>query len=498
MRTLPASAASRLAPVRRPWVYGLVLLLGGMLAAGLRSDPSTHAALADRIDAVLNTEEARSGFWGVYVQDLESGDVLYQHNPDKPLIPASNQKLLTTAAALDALGRDYRYQTGLYFDGTVEGTVLRGDLILRGSGDPTLSSTEIRGEDPLQAWAEELAALGITRIEGRLLGDDSVFDDKPYAEGWDIDYLTSQSSRMLGVSAGGLAYRDNVIALQIRSTQAGARAEINTLPEGYLDLRNQTTTSARRRGFTTTIERVLGTETVRIRGSVPRSYRGTVEIPVTDPTAFTLYSFEHHLREAGIETDLTRHHADDLDERPRYDRARLLFVHLSPTLAEILPVINKQSNNFYAEQVFRSISPQGSADGSERRIKALFTRAGAGTTGLSIRDGSGLSRKDFVTAEALGKLLAYMYEHEEREAFIASLARGGEPQTTLHYRLRDVPVRAKTGSLQYVRSLSGYATTGSGRPVAFVVIVNNYTAPSYRIMRTIDEIVLSLTAAPAS
>lgn len=488
---------SRLISVRRPWYLAIVLLLGGLTVVGLRSDETSNAALADRIDAVLNTADARSGFWGVYVQDLQSGEVLYQHNADKPLIPASNQKVLTAATALDALGSDYRYQTGLYFDGVVDGTVLRGDLILRGSGDPTLSSVEVRGRDPLQDWARELAALGITRIEGRLLGDDSVFDNKPYAEGWDIDYLTSQSSRMLGVSTSGLAYRDNVISIQIRSTRAGARAEVNTLPEGYLDLRNQTSTSSRRRGFTTTIERVLGTETVVIRGTVPRSYRGTVEIPVTDPTAFTLYTLDQHLRDAGIETALTRHNTDDLDQRPRYDRAQLLFVHLSPPLAEILEIVNKESNNFFAEQVFRSISPQGSADASERRIKALFTRAGASTDGISVRDGSGLSRKDFVTPEAMVKLLAYMYEHEEREAFIGSLPKGGEPKTTLHYRLRDVPVRAKTGSLQYVRALSGYATTSNSRPVAFTVLVNNYTAPSYRIMRTIDRVVLTLTSSNA-
>lgn len=472
----------------------LVLVLAAPMLVALRDDASTTTAVRDRIEDVLASDEAQSGFWGIYIQDLRTGDVLFEHNAQKPMIPASNQKLLTTAAALDALGSTYRFETTLYFDGTIDGSVLKGDLILRGSGDPTFGTTELRvGPDPLREWAEQLAAMGVTRIEGRLIGDDDAFDDRAYAEGWDIDYLTSQSSRAMGVSAGGLAYRDNVVPVQIRSTSVGQRADVRSLPDGYLDVNNQTSTSSRRRGFTTTMDRHLGAEAITIRGSVPRAYRGRIEIPVSDPTAFTLYSFEHHLREAGIETAARRVDVDELDTRLRYDGIMPLFVHVSPPLTEIAALVNKESNNFYAEQLFRSLTSRGSADASERRIKSLLSRTRANTDAVSIRDGSGLSRKDFITAEAMGRLLAYMYQHDEREAFMASLARGGEAKTTLQYRLRDVPVRAKTGSLQYVRTLSGYATTPDGRPVAFALFANNYTAPAYRIMRTIDQIVLAVT-----
>ena len=170
------------------------------------------------------------------------------------------------------------------------------------------------------------------------------------------------------------------------------------------------------------------------------------------------------------------------------------FVHVSPPLDEILKVVNKESNNFYAEQVFRSVAPGGGAEAAERRVKVLLSKAGISADRLSIRDGSGLSRKNLVTPHALGRLLAYMRDHPESDAFVSSLPSGGEPQTTLRGRLHNVPVRAKTGSLEFVRALSGYTTTSDGRQVAFAVLANNFTGPSYAVTQSIDRVVASLAS----
>ncbi len=458
---------------------------------------TASSVVAHRMDAVINEASAPAAMWGVFVMDASSGEVLYQRNANVPFMPASTNKLLTTATALDALGGDFRYETTLFFDGMVEDATLRGDLILKGSGDPTFGSPDMSGPDPLRQWARRLAEMGVTRIEGRLIGDDDAFDDRPYAEGWDIDYITSQSSRLIGFSMGGLSYRNNLAEVMVKGNDPGNLAEIAQQPPDFLTIKNQLDTASRSRGRAIRAERRLGNESVTLSGSVPRGFDGGLIVPVTDPTAFSLQSFVYHLRQVGIDVQAEVIDIDDLesDKKPTYESARPLFVTYSPPLHKILSIINKESHNFYAEQVFRSFGWEGTAAGAEARVKALLGRAGVSTDGLSIRDGSGLSRKDLVTPEAMGRLLAYMYKNADREAFQTTMAKAGEPGTTLSYRLGGLPVRAKTGSLAYVRALSGYATSPQGEPLVFVVMANHYTAPDYAVSQTIDRLVMALASA---
>ena len=445
------------------------------------------------LDDLLGGAISQNAFWGVYVQHVETGETWYEHNASNAFLPASNQKIFTSATALDALGSDYRYRTVLYFDGQVEGEALKGDLVLRGSGDPTFGSEHVRRGDPLRIWARDLANMGITRIEGRIVGDDNAFDDQPYAEGWDIDFVTSSASREVGVSIGGLAYNDNVVLVHIQAGSPGRPARVSMRPDGFLDFRNRMITANRRRGIAITIRRDFRSERITLEGSLPRTYNGTVGVPVSNPTAFAAATFAQYLREAGIEVQGEPVDIDDLNDF-RYDRDDPLFVYVSPPLLDILRIVNKESNNFYAEQVFRTYASNGSAQGAENRAKQLLRRAGAATRDIEIRDGSGLSRKNMITPRAMGNLLTYMHGHEQREAFLASLARGGERGSTLRYRLNRVPVRAKTGSLEFVRSLSGYVTTQDGQTLAFAVFANNCSGPSYLITQTIDRIVMELAA----
>ncbi len=465
-----------------------VLALAIVLLTGLGA--KRVDSLGERIDTILSDPRAASAFWGVYVKDLETGRVIYTRNADKTLVPASNQKILTTAAALDILGSDFRYETTLHFKGEIGGTVMKGDLILEGSGDPTFASKEVRQVNPMKAWAEKLQSLGVTRIEGRLIGDDNVFDDQPYAEGWDLSFVANES---FAPASSGLSSHDNVVIVQIESSRVGAPPALTQRPAGYLKIRNEATTSARRRGRSIRVNRTLGTENVVLRGSVPRVYRRSVVIPVSNPTMSTLHVFKAHLEEVGIEVVSTLNDIDDLNEDIDYRNASPLFVNYSVPLSSIVGQINKESNNFYAEQVFRTFGWGGSTEGGERRTKDLLRNAKVNRAGLSIRDGSGLSRKNMITPETMGELLAYMYTHPERETFFSSLPRGGEAETTLDYRLKGVPVWAKTGSLEYVRALSGYARTVDGRMFAFALLANNYTVPSYRITQAMDRIVLAMT-----
>jgi D-alanyl-D-alanine carboxypeptidase/D-alanyl-D-alanine-endopeptidase (penicillin-binding protein 4) len=466
------------------------MVMGVALLAGLSSPMA--APLSARIDNLLQRWDVGDAFWGIAVYDVDAEQMIYSQNTEQSFLPASNQKLFTTATALDVLGSTHRYETVLYYNGGAKGSVMKGDLLLDGSGDPTFGSSQVRGDDPLKVWSQRLADMGVERIEGRLIGDDNAFDDRPYPEGWTVNYITKQKGRHMGNSAGGLSYRDNVVPVKVRATRPGARPSVEVQPENVVSINNQAVTSSRWRGNTLQVNRTFSTNELVLTGSVAQSYRGTLAVPVSDPTSFSLRSFEQRLQAAGIETDLTLVDIDDLDERP--DRGTPLFVEYSRPLAEIAAVVNKESNNFYAEQVFRSFGWGGSAKGAAKRVKSFLREADIDTGKLLIHDGSGLSRKDLATPKAMVKLLAHMTDHSERQAFLRSLPKGGEHNTTLDYRLHRTDVQAKTGSLEFVRALSGYTKRPNGNRVAFALFANNFTGPSYRISRTIDDIVRAIAS----
>ena len=472
-----------------------VLVVGLFLLAGLLPDGAVAQSLPARIDSLLQERRAAHAFWGVSIYDLKGDSLLYERNGDRGFLPASNQKLFTTAAALDLLGPEHRYETTLSFDGTTQDSVMQGDLRLVGSGDPTFGSTALERSEPLRDWAERLAEMGVRRIEGRLIGDDQVFLDGFYPDGWSVNYLTRQKGQQMGVHPGGLSYRDNTVPVTVRATTPGAPPEVRIQPEGVLSVENEAVTSERWRGSTLLINRTFSTNKIVLTGSVARSYGGVRNVPVSDPTAFTLHIFRERLQGAGIETDLELVNAKALDGPS--GEGEPLFVHVSPLLPEIVTEINKRSNNFYAEQVLRTYGWGGSTRGGIQRTESFLRRAGIDTRALSLNDGSGLSRKNLVTPRSLQALLAHMNGHAAGEVFRASIPRGGERNTTLSTRLGRTDVRAKTGSLAFVRGLSGYVERPDGGRVAFALFANNYTGPSYQITHTMDDIVRLLTAPPS-
>jgi D-alanyl-D-alanine carboxypeptidase/D-alanyl-D-alanine-endopeptidase (penicillin-binding protein 4) len=296
----------------------------------------------------------------------------------------------------------------------------------------------------------------------------------------------------MGNSAGGLAYRDNVVPVSVQATRPGSPPNVGVRPTDVVKIDNQATTSSRWRGNTLQVKRTFSTNELVLTGSVARSYNGSIAVPVSNPTQFVLRSFEYHLRKAGIDTELELVDLDNLDENP--ERGSPLFAEFSRPLSEIVTVMNKESNNFYAEQVFRSYGWDGSARSAANRTESFLQRIGIDTRPLLIYDGSGLSRKNLISPKAMVKLLTHMTGHDERDAFLASLARGGERRTTLDYRLSGTEVQAKTGSLEFVRALSGYTTRPNGNRVAFAVSANNYTGPSSQISNTIDDIVRAVAS----
>ncbi len=449
-------------------------------SAAVAPEPLAAGAVAERtraaVDAILAESDLPPALWGLYVRDLTAGSTLYARNADRLFLPASNLKLVTTAAALDQFGPDFRFTTRLYFSGsTVGGTTLSGDLVVRGAGDPSFGS-RVGGADPFEAWAASLRESGVTRIEGRIIGDDDRFEDAPWAAGWDVTHVTTEQYAQ---AAGGLVWGDGLVAVTVRGRN------VTTDAPGFVTVNGPTGSGGLR------IERRLGSNVLDVRGQAS----GTANrlVPIEQPTLFALHAFQRALDEAGITVAAELVDVDDLARKPDYSAlGQPLLAHLSPPLADLVAHTNRRSDNFYAEELFRALSPEGSTDASSRRVIAFLDAAGATTEALSIRDGSGLSRKDLVSPQMFVSLLAYMDRRPARSAFVNSLPTSGGAGSTLSGRLRDVNVQAKTGSLDYVRALSGYVTGPDGHRLAFSVIANNYTTGSARITDAVDRIVRAL------
>ncbi len=498
------------------YAHGVALALLLMLCQAAAAQPAVSSTDLQRdIDRVLDADEFSGAFWGVRVIDLTTGDVLYARNDEKSFVPASNVKLYTTSAALDQLGWMYRYRTRLYVDGPVESGVLRGNLIVRGAADPTIGTHYEASEGDWEAdvdatrlfrdWADSLRAAGITRIEGDVIGDDDVIDDVPLGTNWSWDDETFYYSAQLS----GLPFNDNVIHMYVTGTRRGAPANIRWYPydTDYVEVINRSETihpdSSGEEGY----RRIRGTNTIEVTTRVPEGDEEIEEITVENPTEFFVHVLRESLHRSGISVSGDAVDVDELSIKPDYSEphVRRVAYHESPTLAEIVALINKPSQNLFAELLLKKLGAEfrtrdedldpGSAEMGVAAAFETFVRADIDTSTIRLVDGSGLSRLNLVTPEMTTRLLSYMWHHEDRNvhrAFVNSLPLAGE-QGTLRNRFRQGPaygnLRAKTGTLTSVSSLSGYVHLDGPRPLAFSMMSNHYTTRTGDIRDAQDAVV---------
>jgi serine-type D-Ala-D-Ala carboxypeptidase/endopeptidase (penicillin-binding protein 4) len=488
--------------------FALVLLLLPTATA------SGQPLLTREIERIIDDPRFENAFWGVLVKDLSTGTVLYRRNEAKSFMPASNTKLYTTAAALDQLGPEYRFVTRLFVDGPISDRVLTGNVIVRGGADPTIGGhyhATGRWEEDLdptvlfRAWADSLRALGIQRIVGDIIGDDDVIDDVPLGAGWNWDDIPFYYAAELS----GLAFNDNVVHFKIHGRTAGAPAEIEWAPYAtdYVQVINQTQTLPSGARLREGYHRDRGTNTIRISSRVPAGTTDSEEISIDNPTLFFVHVLRETLLRQGIAVEGRPVDVDEISIKPDYSSGTLrrAAVHYSPPLRDVAAMINKPSQNLYAELLLKKLGAErpmadpDAAHGSARLGIAAgmetFARAGVDTSRIQLADGSGLSRRSLVTPNMTSALLGYMWSHPEpavRAAFYDSLPVGGG-EGTLRNRLRDPAiagrVRAKTGTLGNVSSLSGYVTTTSGTPLSFVLMSNHFTTPAREVREAQDAIV---------
>lgn len=465
----------------------------GTVAAQLSPPESGEAAtvapdtreLRSDLTRILAAPGWKDDAYGVLVVSLDRGDTLFSLHADRPLTPASNTKLFSTAAALHYLGPDFRYSTYLLADGPVREGILEGDLILYGTGDPSISGRMLPGAlSALEALADTLSARGVREVRGALVGDGSYFDDAWIGPGWQRNDLDAT----YGAPVGALSVAENVVSIRFRPGSVGGAAQISTLPatRGFALVNRVTTvsTGATSVAFTREDGKLVAT------GRIRRESGGIVRtLPVVDPANFAAAALRAVLEERGIQV----HGGVGTVVSAALSRVsfsgggaaatpppEVVAVHHSPPLSEIVSVTNHVSHNMFAEALLktvgRAVRGEGTFEAGADAVYAfLESDAIAAAPAITQIDGSGLSRNNLVTARTTIRLLDHMRRSDVWEWYFASLPSAAVPDG-LERRMAGTEaagnLRAKTGTIRQVSALSGYVTTRDGEQLAFSIFSN--------------------------
>jgi D-alanyl-D-alanine carboxypeptidase/D-alanyl-D-alanine-endopeptidase (penicillin-binding protein 4) len=443
------------------------------------------AELRNHLDDLFNDSNFSGASWGVLIKSLKTGEILYKRNADKFFIPASDVKLFTTSAALLLLGENYRYKTRFYAEGEIYKGTLYGNLIIQGSGDPTISNRYIAGDvDTIfSAWCDSLKSKGIFRIAGNLLGDDDGFDEKGYGTGWMRDYEYA----WFAAPSGALSFNNNVINIYIKPTSKDLPASVTIEPNvKNLYFINKVLTSENSDKNSIQIIKNRKNDVITIKGNIGETDIPKTEyIAVEDPTEYFVSVFESVLKKHDIVLEGYAIDADKEAHAIDYSETTKLFEHKSVQLKEIVKEINKNSNNFYSEQLIKTIGLEinnyGSIENGVKATRKVFEKMGINIDNLLLSDGSGLSRLNLVTPKQIVNLLSYMYKSSGYKNFYNSFpiaGRDGTLQNRMKNTVAENNVRGKPGLLNSVSAISGYLTTIEDEPIVFSIIANNYLVPS--------------------
>jgi serine-type D-Ala-D-Ala carboxypeptidase/endopeptidase (penicillin-binding protein 4) len=451
------------------------------------------------LDDILKSPAVARALVGVRIESLRTGELLFARNNDKLVVPASNMKLLTMSVAAERLGWDYRFETKLEAAGRVANGVLTGDLIVTGSGDPSIGSPDLGHPALFLEWAAALKQAGIREVRGRLIGDDNAFDDGGIGAGWAWDYLTDNYA----APSGALSYNENVVTYRVSPGKAeGDPGIVTSAPVGStFEVVNETRTAATGTQASISVDRMPGSAKLTISGRIPAG-GATVSRATTidNPTRYFVEALRLALESRDIKVSEGAWDVDDAASVPAADRRTLIARRESAPLSALAAYFLKVSQNFYGEMFLKAIgrtpARAGTAAAGRNSVRETLGGWGIGADSFVMSDGSGLSRYDYVTADTIVSILKHLWQDEKlRGPFLAALPVSAY-DGTLSSRMRNTPlagrVQAKTGTISNMRALSGFLTTNSGERIVFSIIANHFTAPTAEIDAVAEKMLLRL------
>ena len=471
--------------------------------------PALKKSLSGLAEDIAAESSFKYGQWSVYVLDASSGEVLLDLNGEKTLAPASNLKLLTSAAALEFLGEEKRFQTSLGYQGTIsrEGR-LEGDLIIRGEGDPTLGSEEMPGVLTLDSLLDELVSKvkeqGIKRISGNMIADDSYLDYMPLPGEW---YWTDIGNYYAACTSG-LCINENLYHLYFKPAgRIGDTARVlRTEPEvPGLKFINHMKTGPAGSGDNGFIYSAPWQYDHQLEGTIPAGVNEfSIKGSLPDPAKFAAQLMARRLEESGI--PVSGHALTVRETGPLSGRETFFYTISSPPLSEIVYRLNKKSINLYADQLLkilgREMSGEGSFEAGTKLISGWLEEKGIYSEGVYLYDGSGLSRADAVPTRLFAEFLAYVSKQPYFGTFYRSLGIAGDSDDISYMKnmgrgtRAEKNVRAKTGSITRVRAHAGYVYTRSQKLLCFSMIANNYNGTRRAVDRLHEKMMVALANLP--
>ncbi|HHB91701.1 MAG TPA: D-alanyl-D-alanine carboxypeptidase/D-alanyl-D-alanine-endopeptidase [Thioploca sp.] len=451
-----------------------------------------NAQLTNKINKILNATCLDDKQTSVSIKTASDGKLVYAYNTLKPLLPASVMKIITTAASLHYLGPEYRFKTKVLYNGKRNKNTIHGDLIMRGGGDPRLST------ETLWHIANQIKDSGINKITGNLIIDSYFFDDYDRAPAWEVD----RTQKPYDAKLGALSLNFNSIAVHaLPGNNPGNKLNLWLEPApDYIKLINKTKTIKRGKNTVWASRRrsndILGQIEILVKGRLSiRSKEKTIRLNVENPARYTIETFRFLLQKAGIEIQ------GETKTATAPTNATELYSHLSEPLSLILKELNTFSNNFTAEQIIKTIAaerfgtPGSHAEGLKLVMDFLHI-LNVDDTGIAIVDGSGLSRKNLMTTKAITDLLTAMYsKFDSGPDFITALRVLGTNGVNSK-RLSDSPargqIRAKTGTLRKVSTLAGYVANRTGKVFSYALFLNNNRCGYWKADKIEDSIVTAI------
>lgn len=467
----------------------------------VQAEEGSDSELSKTIDTILEDKSLSGSQIGVVVADAKSGETIYNHNGGMRTIPASNNKIETSAAAMEVLGGDYTFTTDVAAESKPSGGTIAGDLYLRGTGDPTMMQKDY------EALAKSLADKGVTTVDGNLVADDTAFGPQRLGTEWgwdDLPYYYAAEVTALTV-APNTDYDAGSINVSVTPGAEGEKAKVKvTPPNDYVKINNTATTGASGEDSTVSFSRDNGVNTIDVSGTIPADSEGDMSLmTVTNPTGLAADVFAKALADNGISVS-----GDVQLGKATPDGSASLVKHDSMPIAEMMTPFMKLSNNPHAEALTKAIgieaSGEGTFDAGVTAIQEQMAKLGVATDQVRQVDGSGMSRQNAISPKNLASLLVDVRDAGWFKTWYGSMpiACKEDPMVggTLASRMCDTPaagnVHAKTGSMTGVSAMSGYVKDQDGRDLVFSVVTNDFVADSVKEIE--DKVAVALASTGGS